>query len=257
MARYISFDPTADFSGNTADTTLYLPLDSNTNDASSTVTVTANGNAATQTSTKKMGTGALQLDGNGDYLELPQGTLPSGQSKFTVEGWGYTTGSGDQDIITNAHNGDSNRTFVLMHRSDPTFLCIFREADNTQRELQITGTPGGWSTNAWYHFAVTLDGSSNLRVFINGTVAGTLANFDNGLKAETGTLRIGARTSTSNEYTGFLDDIRIRSGACSYTTAFTPPTAALGLTVGGSGYKSIFDLRRQYTERKADNWPTV
>jgi hypothetical protein len=70
--------------------------------------------------------------------------------------------------------------------------------------------------------------SGTTRLFIGGTLEGTLANDTRNYVAGSSGLHVGRQVgSTSADWLGYIDDLRITKGFARYTATFTPPTALL------------------------------
>lgn len=177
------------------------------------------GNAQIDTTTKKYGTGSMEFDGTGDWL-LGQFTpnFVWGTEDFTVEAWVYPTSlspGADRNIV-DFRDGDDNTSFRTgINGTNVPYVA------NTGGILNGSFT---FSTNIWYHFAVTR-ASGTLTIWINGSSVGsntTTTNF-------TGKgLIIGASAASGSRgpFFGFIDDLRITKGVARYTTTFTPPDKA-------------------------------
>jgi len=194
------------------------------------------GNATIQTSVKKFGTGALYLDGTEDCLSFPPTTIPSGVSAFTIEGWAYHLDSNACDIFSNGIT-DADRTFILHRRTNNNLELIYKTGGSTT----VINVASGISNSTWYHWAVTLSGST-VRLFKDGSQIGSSSVGT--LDACINDFHFGARRlPMSDDYhqhmNGYLDDIRILKGSASYTGGFTPPSSALG--VGSSTLYLPFD----------------
>jgi len=194
------------------------------------------GNATIQTSVKKFGTGALYLDGTEDSISFPPTTIPSGVSAFTIEGWAYHLDSNACDIFSNGIT-DADRTFILHRRTNNNLELIYKSGGSTT----AINVASGISNSTWYHWAVTLSGST-VRLFKDGSQIGSssVGTLDAGIND----FHFGARRMPmSDDYhqhmNGYLDDIRILKGTASYTGGFTPPSSALG--VGSSTLYLPFD----------------
>ena len=76
------------------------------------------------------------------------------------------------------------------------------------------------SLNTWYHLAISRN-SNTIRVFINGTLQGSIADSNNFFNSSS-TIYIGSNNSiTSNSFIGYLSNFRI-TNATRYTSSFTP-----------------------------------
>ena len=80
-------------------------------------------------------------------------------------------------------------------------------------------------TGQWVHIAVARNGTS-LKMFFDGVEVASATNSYNFNQNQI-PIRVGARFSTQYFFDGYMSDIRITKGLARYTTAFTPPAAAL------------------------------
>jgi len=84
------------------------------------------------------------------------------------------------------------------------------------------------STGMWYHVAGVWDGSSYMRIYLNGVLDGTMIT-GNGPASGNSSLKIG-KTSTGSYFNGLIDEARV-SNAVVYTSNFTPQ---MHLTAGAN-----------------------
>jgi len=187
-----------------------------TDSSSNGFAVSVFGDAQITTTDPKFGTGALTLDGNGDYLTLPaNAAFQFGTGDFTVEFFVYRTSTAlDQGIFTfGAANALSG---------------LFAAMDNANLEVGVLGgdppqiSGGTLSLNTWHHVAITRSGT-NLRAFIDGVQFGSTVTNSTNLTDDQ--LKIGYSFNTTFVMTGKLDEFRVTKGVARYTANFTPPTA--------------------------------
>jgi len=178
------------------------------------------GNAQIDTTVKKYGTGSMEFDGTGDWLLMPNTPDQQlGTGNFTIEFWVYLA-SGDTG---------SNRGLVAKGTSTTGFLVSLNTTEKvvfTYATSTITSS-GAITTNAWNHIAVVREGtgSNQTKIYIGGTNDGTgtvSTDFN-----QTSVMYVGANRTGGDPMKGFIDDLRITKGIARYTSAFTPPTAAL------------------------------
>jgi hypothetical protein len=161
----------------------------------------------------------LQLDGNGDFVNIPAGTPPAFTTQFTVEAWISTSvATGDQAIVSRYNNNsptDTDDAFQLtLHNGKPRFQIAPQNAP-----YKILDSARFVADGTWHHVAATYNGTG-MRIYVDGV-------FDTG-KSVTGTLndppqtnmRIGA--SLDNGANGFffngqIDDARLWDKALTVT----------------------------------------
>jgi hypothetical protein len=203
--------------------------------------ITANGPAKLSSSQSMFGGASAVFDADTSYLRVTSGSDFAFPSDFTIECWVYFTNSsrGYQGII-GAHNG-----------SDQTAWVLYLEQNNTLNFQTSSGS--GWSNgvgsgetvtpNEWHHIAVSRSGSS-LRIFVDGTLKGTVTNNVN--VASGSVIDIGDYTCLNHAYnftmSGYIDELRITKGIARYTSTFSIPTEAfpqiLPLFVDSSAYNN-------------------
>ena len=275
MPRAIQFDPTASFTTSNVSSTnqytkLYLPFDSSvTADGSpENVTVTSNGQASLNTSIKKVGASSLNLSesSGADYLTFPTMALTG---DFTIEGFFRTTiaqtGSDPStrqslftySIYNNVFNSYAGLAFWLQGEGT---LRLYASSGGNNWNVASNLLWGSLSTNSWHHFALTREGST-VRGYFDGqrNINQTMSAFHT---SNSNTVLGGRNTGGSYGFNGQIDDFRILYGLALYTgSSLTVPTSPVTANVTATvndtrSYASVFDLRSQYKERAAGNWPT-
>lgn len=184
---------------------------------------TCNGAAALSTTQYKFGTAALSFSGaTGTYISptADASNYAFGTGDFTIEMWIYFTGSASTArVIYDSAPISVNTTY-------PRILIAATTANLTyyaNSAARISGT--AISTNTWYHIAVARSGTST-RMFIDGTQVGsTYTDSTNYLNNGGDRPRIGANANTDStqNFIGYIDDVRTTKGAARYTANFTPP----------------------------------
>jgi hypothetical protein len=191
------------------------------------------GNAQVSTSVKKYGTGSLAFDGTGDYLVLPNSSLfELGTGNFTIEAWVWI------DSTVNPGRPDNNKSVTIFSTgSSSSNDCSFAITGNTTSAglgfelyqvtpgiaLNVSATVG---TNSWAHIAFVRTGTT-IYVFVNGTrytLGTTSVAIGSSVSPKIG---IANSSGYTNQFKGYIDDLRITKGLARYTTTFTPPASAL------------------------------
>lgn len=175
----------------------------------------------------------INLSGGG-YVEV-QGTMSLidfGDDPFTIETWIYRTAAGtvgdngppEYDTIVSASVFGSAGwgTFI---RQD-TGRLVYERGDNGA--LFEGDANAVISNNTWTHVAVSSEGvGGNLRLFVNGVLAGTLSA-PSGQDTSPSLTRLGIgryQADKRKRFIGHIEDVRLTKGVARYTAAFTPPTA--------------------------------
>ena len=211
---------------------LLLPFDGNYTDASTNgVTVTVVGSPSFSSSVAKFGESWRTTNGGSNYLTIPGSSLDLG-STFTVEGWLRSTQVDNTQYVIERRDGANQALFELrVGTASPTSVVV--RSGGTSRSYSITV-----NVNTWYHFAIVGDGS-NTYLYWDGVQQSTPIAAAGAGSASDGDLYIGRLVASStNEYQGYIDDLRITAGVARYSSSFTPPTSAYP-TTGTAGLPPV------------------
>ena len=217
-----SLSGTNETNSTTGFTEVYLPLDTNTNDATGNYTIT--GTASVSSAVAKFGGGSALF--NTGTTHLTAGGSQSAMAftgAFTIEMWVYQTASptGGGYTIAGAHNSSG---WLLQLKPTTTRFYI------TGSNLAVFSET--LTNNTWYHLAVVREESAGVvKFYLDGTLKATSGSTPATMPSNRD-LFIGAYRSGSNSqnFQGYIDDFRILNFA-KYTSNFTPPTSALTTTV--------------------------
>jgi hypothetical protein len=179
------------------------------------------GNAQISTSVKKYGTGSLAFDGTGDYLKyLGTSTAGLGSGNFTIEFWINAPSLNDKFIL-GLRGGMSGSPHVTTGGFGGTTVGALRWASNAGEILSGTTVI---TDNTWHHCAIVRNGST-ITLYVDGVSRGSGTDTTS-FEGNGGQIYIGYNNLGGNDFTGYIDDLRITKGVARYTTNFTPPTAA-------------------------------
>ena len=229
--------------GNDANTLLLLHCDGA--DTSTTIpdtsvggdhgNATVVGTAQLSTVQEKFGSSSALLDGDSDYLTIPDSAdWDFGTGDFCIEGWYRWValpGGGSYSALWD--NGGHTSGVRAMY--SPYYSGV---------EVLIIGNAHtfAWapSVDTWYHIAIVRYGDDT-KMYINGTATGdTWTGTDNynitGLAAG---FWIGNGTATGYYYNGHIDEFRI-SNIARWTSNFTAPTAAYSAAAANPTSQTIF-----------------
>ncbi len=156
--------------------------------------------------------GALELDGTGDYVDLPIGSVISTLEEATLMLWVNWSGAGGtwQRILD---FGSGTENYI--------YLCPNNGSTNAMR-VAITAGNGVWNEfdsdagllpTGWHNVAITVSSSEELiELFLDGESVGSLANIANTVDAlgETTQNWVGRSQYAADPYfNGAVDDLRI------------------------------------------------
>ncbi len=203
--------------------------------------------------------GALVLDGDGDYLSLPQDTLTPGLTSVTIEAWfelsgsqdwqrvfdfGETSGNDGGNMIMYAQSGWDTR-FVFSTTGLPSWMM---GEDAIGAPLIPIDTPT--------HIACVIDGAaSEMRLYQDGALMGTLATtMDLSAVSRMNAFIGGSSYPGDPKLNGIVDEFRIWDAA--FTDAFAMASYEAGpgeiipepATIAILGFGSLALIRRRRKE---------
>jgi len=177
------------------------------------------GNAQVSTTQAKFGTTSMYFDGTGDWLKLPDNPAYAFRTgDFTVEAWVYA----------NAFAAAEDNIVGCWNQEDGVYRWLFCLHAGTSIRFYTTGkftTTASYtfSTNTWYHVAVTRS-SGTVRFFVDGTQVGS--NITDTVDIGSTKLFVGGQgASGTGDMNGYIDELRITNGYARYTANFTPPSS--------------------------------
>lgn len=182
-----------------------------TDSSGSPKTITLYGNTHIATANPKWGSGAIVMDGAGDYLDVPGQAFGTGD--FTVE-FQFLPSSLvtlptllDNRVVTPAAS-------LVIYYPGSGFTFYAAGADRAAITADL-------ATGVYHHIALCR-ASGITRLFNAGIQYGS--NYADTNNYNHTTLRFGANLTGANSLNGQFDDIRVTTIA-RYTANFTPPTA--------------------------------
>lgn len=224
QAAYVSSDP--DIEGG-IDSYTKLMLHANGEDGAQTYTaetgqtVTFVGTAQLDTAVKKFGSACLLLDGDSDYLTIPDSSdWDLGTDDFTIDFWVYFNtlpASGAQVGLVSHFDGSTGWATYLYNVSGTLTLYLYSFDDAVNINKATT-----FSTATWYHIAIVRSGNS-WYWFKDGTQIGTTGSSSGSLQSATTPLKIGYR-GDSGYLDGSIDEFRLSKGIARWTSNFSVPT---------------------------------
>jgi hypothetical protein len=216
-------------------------------DASSNAFTVSIGSAGPSISTSvvEFGSGSGQFTGAG-YLTIPLvagGPLDLGgpAQDFTIEFW---MNPGTQASGTGAlWNSPAPNNSPMYTDATISNAGIF--TFNYQSTLVSTTGGAAIPLNVWTAIAVVRK-SGILTIYVNGIATGTPVLTAGTPALTPGVLNIGTFTNTVNEYTGFIDELRITKGIARYTANYVPSSTAFGFSIPYDPFSLYYPGRGQY-----------
>ena len=193
------------------------------------LTAVPSGNAQISTTQSRFGGSSLYFDGTGDFVTATSTTLSFGAAEdFTWEAWIYPTATGGYKCIFNNDSGFStNPRFYL---NGTTLVAYIDALDRVTHQTAV-------QTNAWQHVAMVRS-SGVVRTYLNGVQSNNSYSYT--AATTTNTLRIGSDTgANSQDFAGYIDDLRITKGIARYTASFTPPIAPHPIPVTDANFGAV------------------
>ena len=199
--------------------------------------ITFVGTAQLDTAQKKFGTASLLLDGNSDYLTVPDS-----------DDWNFGTGNFTIDLQIKM-NSDKRQYFIAQsvdgsHYWRFGFTGTDKLTFNMENGAVIIPTLEGVFTydTSFHHVAIVRSGNS-FNLYLDGVSIANSTDSDSMPDLAT-TLDIGFEIPDGTYYDGWLDEVRVSKGIARYTANFTPPIAAYSadkLSITASRYWTFGD----------------
>lgn len=215
-------------------------LDSSTNN----FTITRNGNTTQGTFSPFSQTGWSNFfDGTDDYIAVADNAvLRPGTSNFTLEAWIWRNAAGVAHTIYAKGGASTGIVFQVTSTNVLRFT-------HTTTNIDSTGTI---AANAWTHVAVVREGTgtNQTKLYINGTQDGqgtVSTDF-----TQTEEVRIGTNRGGTEDYNGYISNLRFVKGTALYTGTFTPSTSPLTTTSQGATATEV-ELLTCQSNRFIDN----
>ena len=185
----------------------YWPMNDDVKDAVGNSNGTLQGDAEF-TRSAKLGSHALSLDGNGDYVDLTHrvSNFPQGSSARSITGW------------FDADSGSQGATFFA-YGTDSTGRRISITADRDEASVGVSGHLWGVDSlglsSGWHHVAVTYPAggdSESFSIYVDGVrqAPGDLAGGVQTVNTGSSVAYIGQSAgSQTDHYDGDIDDVRL------------------------------------------------
>jgi len=201
---------------------------------------TANNGAAISTAQSKFGGASLLLDGVNDNV-ISNNTYDFQSTAFTIEFWARPANATQDEVLLDTRDSTSNPSIYF--RQAGTTLLVGR---GTVTLLTVNNV---FSANTWVSLAVTRGDpfTNTYTVFVDGNNEGSILL---GASPTASDIHIGSDFNNTNNWSGYIDEIRLsdidRYGGAAYTPATSEfsldgNTLSLLHLDGTNGSTSIID----------------
>jgi hypothetical protein len=201
---------------------------------------TANNGAAISTAQSKFGGASLLLDGVNDNV-ISNTVYDFQSTAFTVEFWARPANTTQDEVLLDTRDSTSNVSIYF--RQAGTTLLIGR---GTVTLLTVNNV---FSANTWVSLAVTRGDpfTNTYTVFVNGNNEGDILL---GASPTASNIHIGSDFNNTNNWSGYIDEIRLSDIDRYGGTSYTPATSEFSLDAntlsllhldGTNGSTSIID----------------
>jgi len=185
------------------------------------------GDAQVDTTRRRLGSGAIQLDGADDYVAIPYDTAQFDwwTADHTIDMWVYNVSNGPPSPPMPLQVGhmqtdsDGNYWSFGTNPSGKAEFYYYSFSPNAQH--RVTGTTT-IPLNTWTHLAMVQSGGT-ITVYVNGVAEASGAISGTNLLDASVDLVVGKYYNTS--FHGDIDELRVSHGVARWTANFTPPTA--------------------------------
>lgn len=192
------------------------------------------GKTVISTTTAKFGTSSVSFPGwpNATYLQTTLNhTIIPDNSDWTVEGWwrpGFSNLNGYATLVSLTRFGVSLRGFNTAGSAVIEYYTTDKNnANPVNWNGNVNGTSGTYNNSTWYHWAI-VHTSNRFDIYGNGTRTSNRLNYtaNYNLMGTATTANNCSFGGPSNQYIGYMDEIRISKTARYTTSTFTPPSSA-------------------------------
>jgi hypothetical protein len=164
----------------------------------------------------------MLFDGTGDYLFVPRWTGINANENFTAEVWIYLTAApANYRMMISDSNGNASKYWTL---NASGMEAQFGTIASTSAVCAFT-----FAQNTWYHLALVRN-NGVVSMYVNGVAQTvTYPNQTASYLDQNSILQVGRwlGATTTYEFFGYMDDLRITKGVARYTANFIPPLVAL------------------------------
>lgn len=170
---------------------------------------------------------SISFSSGDQYLHTSGGDFNLGNEDFTLEIWvNQLANAGPNEfpgIFTRRDNAGNQSFFLVQDSTGSDFRFGYVDSENRQNNISF-GYVDTNTLNTWRHIAIVREGA-RIMCFVQGIKEKEQAVGATEIKTTTAMFVVGRLnyTTSTNHFTGYLDELRITKGVARYTENFTPP----------------------------------
>ena len=175
------------------------------------------------------GAGYVSLDGTDDYLRIGSSSdFSFNTSSFTIEAWIYPTSLPESaamictyGVTTYGWNSTTGFEYSFYIGSNGDLNSNLYDGSTSVNNLNSGNSE--ISANTWQHVALCGNGSTT-KIFINGVEKDTIDQYPRTVSSPS-YFTIGSarpQNTTTNDFAGYISNLRVIKGTALYTSNFTP-----------------------------------
>lgn len=169
---------------------------------------------------KKFGVSSVSLvSGGGVTATTSDGNWLLSSAPFCIEGWVRLTANSSIYTIAHLNQDSSNNWKFRIDMNGPGLEFVVTTAGANTISIRENAI-SNYFPNKWTHVAINRDDNNQFTLYVNGTLANTVTNYDT-ISINTTTLTLGKEADNSYPLNGYLDEFRL-SHTSRYTASFTP-----------------------------------
>jgi hypothetical protein len=151
-----------------------------------------------------------EFDGSNDYIDIEDG-FSDFTSGLSIELWAYPTSTGSYARFIDFAKGQADSN-IIFARSSTTNDLLFQGFNGTSAGAHVIAT-GAITNNEWHHYAVTVDGSGNTKIYKDGIEVGSgTTNAPNNITRTSNYIGKSNWAADPN-YQGLIDEVRVSNVA--------------------------------------------
>jgi hypothetical protein len=180
---------------------------------------------------------ALQLDGDGDYLEV--GRIPGLSAEQTKMLWIYIKSIPSDGVYLIDQGGSGNNNWLELYDPNGDGNPRIRAGFDS---FNYIDSKAGIRLGCWYHIAVVTKASGNLAIYINAQLDNSASEMSADNRPQAIVIGADAVTKTAC-FNGMIDDVAI------YDRPFSPGQVRQAYQQGLARYRHTFDNTRIVIKR--------